>query len=89
MKRWYVTMNWHDYPEGGSYGTIVECETWDKAQELCRLEMAQAMCEECDPADKDGKPEYWLDQYEARDWNTVDCFDLDEFIERHKREDGS
>lgn len=96
MTRWYVTMTWDNWPEGGSYGTVIEAETSDEAEEICRDEMAEIRCEpgdltdedradpDFDPADYDSEPEYWLKAY-AHEWHLVDCFDLDEFIARHQR----
>jgi hypothetical protein len=33
MKRFYVTMTWEDWPEGGSFGHIVEAETEGETDE--------------------------------------------------------
>jgi hypothetical protein len=74
-KRFYVTMTWHDWPEGGSYGTVVEARDHAEAVSLCEQEMAasygEAIDEKVDPHDYD--------------WHLVDCFDLDEFIEDKRR----
>lgn len=81
-KRFYVTKNWHDYPEGGSYGTVVEAETSEEANLLCSVEMAESY------ANSQGDDSFTaataLADYKD-DWITVDCFDLDEFITRHAR----
>lgn len=86
--RFYVTMTWHGWPEGGSYGTVVEASSHDEAEQLCIAEMLSCYAE----ADK---PEEWgvetveqmlekiRDAY-AGEWHLVDCFVLDEFIENHR-----
>ncbi len=81
MIRYYVTMTWDNFPEGGSFGTVVDAENTDDAEHLCRMEMAEARLAEYD----DDSPETLysiLSDYED-EWHVVDCFDLDEFIERH------
>ncbi|MZR12680.1 hypothetical protein GQE99_06555 [Maritimibacter sp. DP07] len=112
-RRSYVTRNWHDYPEGGDFGTIVEAKDHDEAERLCGLEMAACLLEEsnecdhcgddmgesdtgyCDdcnarieageiPADSNLNVQRLMEHYEYQ-WHTVDCFDLDEFIQRHER----
>ena len=80
-KRFYVTMTWDNWPEGGSYGTIIEAEDYDEAEELCRREMAAVRGDGEESADV--AREMW-----GEEWQTVDCFDLDEFIEQHKRAEG-
>lgn len=77
MTRFYVTMTWHDWPEGGSYGTIVEAESYAEAEHLCHVEMAQSYA-----ADIDGDPSVVLQEY-SNNWHVVDCFDLDDFINRY------
>jgi hypothetical protein len=73
MTRFYVTMTWHDWPEGGSYGTVVTASNYIEAEALCRAEMAEcygeAIDEKVDPSDYD--------------WHVVDCFNLDDFIKKH------
>lgn len=76
MKRFYVTMTWHDFPEGGSFGTVVEARDHNHAEELCREEMAAALSDEC------GEHE---DVRSSMDWYLIDCFDLDEFIECYQK----
>ena len=39
MTNFYVTLTWHDWPEGGSYGTVVDAESHAQAEELTRAEM--------------------------------------------------
>lgn len=80
MTRFYVTLTWHDWPEGGSYGTIVEAPNSLAAENLAREEMRASYAEESDYDDDDDN---YLDDL-SRDWHVVDCFNLDDFIERHK-----
>jgi hypothetical protein len=77
-KRFYVTMTWHDWPEGGSYGTVVEAASFDEAEQLCRAEMAQHYVDD----DPDNTPDRILAEFDHQ-WHLVDCFDLDEFIKDH------
>lgn len=81
MTRFYVTLTWHDWPEGGSYGTIVEAESYAEAEELCRAEMKATLIEEW------GEDDISEDELTDRDmnWHLVDCFDLDAFIEDKRR----
>lgn len=64
-RRFYVSMTWDDWPEGGSYGTTVLALDHEAAEEACKLEMAELRADEDTDSDK---------------WHVVDCFDLDEFI---------
>ena len=85
-KKFYVTKTWHDWPEGGSYGTVVEANDHAEAEALCEAEMAQAYAEFFD--DEEDPVGYARKAY-GQEWHTVDCFDLDEFIEdkRQKPDD--
>lgn len=78
-RRFYVTMTWDNWPEGGSYGTVIAAETAEDAAYACKLEMARHRSDESWPA------EDVLKAY-GNEWEVVDCFDLDEFIEYHKKE---
>jgi len=78
MTRFYVTLTWHDWPEGGSYGTIVEAESYAEAEQLTREEMRASYAEESDYDDDN-----YLDDL-SRNWHVVDCFNLDDFIKRYK-----
>lgn len=85
IQKYYVTLTWHDWPEGGSYGTVVEAKDHEQAEELARAEMRATYAQE-------GDGEYDDDYLDERNmnWHLVDCFDLDNFIEahiRHKPED--
>jgi hypothetical protein len=86
LHRFYVTMTWDDFPEGGSYGTVVEAKDHEQAERFCRLEMAASRCEQqsgdLDDNDDEQSIEEFLDEYDA-EWHLIDCFDLDEFIQNH------
>lgn len=69
MNNFYVTLTWHDWPEGGSYGTVVDAESYAQAEELARAEMRAIYTE-----DSDG--------YEDQ-WHLVDCFKVEDFP-KHK-----
>jgi hypothetical protein len=83
VKRYYVTATWHDFPEGGSFGTIVQAENYAAAEHACMLEMAQSYASEIDE-----DPTLVFDGY-SDSWTIIDCFDVDEFIEdkRQKPDD--
>lgn len=83
MKRWYVTITWHDWPEGGSYGEIVEAETAEDAEAQVRLLMADSIQDAWD--EKDGVSMTDLVEEYAGQWHLVDCWDVDEFVERNRR----
>jgi hypothetical protein len=86
MPRFYVTMLWHDQPEGGSYGTVVEAADMGEAEEFVRQKMALSVCEEADQEPTEARIEQVLDDLSG-EWIVVDCFDLDAFIreEQNKR----
>lgn len=73
-ERYYVTLTWDDFPEGGSFGTIVEADGYDQAEDLARQQMAESRPELGDSVEE-----------VSRQWHVVDCFPLDDFIERHQR----
>lgn len=88
LKRFYVTCNWHDFPEGGTYGTVVWASSHENAEFLTHQEMATSYAEGCDVDDF-----YFYDcqnfdemverMYGAHhfEWHVVDCFPLDDFIQ--------
>lgn len=84
LTRYYVTITWDDFPEGGSYGTVVDATDHTDAENLCRFEMAETRCEDAEPESDESYPSYWIEQYKDT-WHVVDCFPLDEFINRHIR----
>lgn len=81
-KRYYVTMTWDDWPDGGSYGTVVRASDHEHAEELCREKMARVRTEGIDTFDPESKIKWWLENY-GSEWHLVDCFDLDEFVARN------
>lgn len=85
MPRFYVSMTWDDWPEGGSYGTVVEAADHDEAEALCRREMAQSRIADGEPGEENSTPEYWLEHYGDK-WHVVDCYDLDKLILEDMRE---
>lgn len=80
LKRFYVTLTWDGWPEGGSYGSIVKASGPDEAKAMVKWEMAESRAAECDDSDASDM----LDTY-GEDWDCVDCFDLDEFISRQRK----
>lgn len=79
MPRFYCTATWHDWPEGGSYGIIVEAKDHEEAEKMARAKMAESYS-----ATINSTVEYAQRAY-GYNWHLVDCFDLDQFIERHKK----
>lgn len=77
-EKFYVTLTWHDWPEGGSFGTVVEAKDYEEAETLARAEMRATLAEE-------GDGEYDDDYLDDRDhnWHLVDCFKVADFIKRH------
>ncbi len=83
--RFYVTMTWDDWPDGGSYGTIVLAESHDQAEDLCRQEMAEIRAFDdyrYEEVGADDLEQEYLDNY-SDEWKTVDCFKLDDLMEYH------
>jgi hypothetical protein len=89
MPRFYVTMTWDDFPEGGSYGAVVTADDTTQAEAAVREQMAATRSElydeDLDPEDQDAvdaETARIVAEY-ANSWHVVDCFDLDAFIEAH------
>lgn len=80
MTKYYVTMTWHDWPEGGSYGTVVEAQSYADAETLCREEMAASYAQDYD--DYTGEQVFAV---YGHHWHLVDCLDLEEFIKQHAK----
>lgn len=93
MPRFYVTMTWDNFPEGGSYGTIVTAADTEEAEGLVREEMAahreglyDADLDLDDQSVVDAETDRIVETY-INAWHLVDCFDLDAFIGRHRVEE--
>lgn len=86
MPRFYVTKTWHDWPEGGSCGEVVEADDHAMAEHAMLEIMASYY------ADDGGfEPDDWdvedsadivpaIMKAHGDEWHTVDCFNLDEAI---------
>lgn len=72
-ERYYVTMTWDDFPEGGSYGTIVRATSHAEAEELCRQEMAQTR-------EDSGVTAAQVREMHEHEWHTIDCIPFEEFV---------
>jgi len=77
MTRWSVTITWEDYPEGGTYGSVVEADSREAAISLCKREMALSR----NPRDEQN-PEEIIAEY-GDDWDVIECYDLDQDIIGH------
>lgn len=75
LKRYYVTVTWDNWPEGGSYGDIVEAESPAEAEAIIMQAMADSKA--CEGSDE--SPEAIMASYASK-WHVVDCFDVDAFI---------
>jgi hypothetical protein len=84
MTKYYVTMTWHDWPEGGSFGTVVEAQSYADAETLCREEMASTYAADNDADDYHLSKEEVIAGY-SHEWHLVDCLDLEEFIKQHSK----
>lgn len=95
MPRYYVSMTWDDWPEGGSYGTVVEAESHEAAETAVRWMMAESRAEEtvdvedCVTIEQEdvvfqAETNRIFSDY-SNSWHLVDCFDLDEFITAHQQ----
>lgn len=84
MTRWYVTLTWDDWPEGGSYGTVVQAETYDAAVATAKREMAETRDDafHSTPEEADAAAERLLEAL-GDEWHVVDCFKLDDFLAEH------
>lgn len=78
-QRYYVSVTWEDWPEGGSFGTIVEAESYEEAKNLAFYEMAKSLADQRDWPDT---VQQTIDYYTGC-WHVVDCFPLDDFLRRH------
>ena len=81
LRRFYVVKAWDDFPEGGTCGEII----WAKDHEDAEAQMVEIMLDYRQDEwidDPDGARESFRDRY-AVEWETIDCWPLDEFIERN------
>lgn len=85
LRKYYVTMTWDDWPEGGSYGTVVEAEDYGDAIRLCHAEMA-ASRGFGEQDGEDGDAVSYLEDY-SDEWHMVDCFLLDDFIAMYSKKE--
>ena len=81
LPRWYVTMTWDDWPEGGSFGCTVRAQDHNEAERMAKHLMAESRLNE---RDEDVTEQSVFDVIAGNDWYIIDCFDLDAFIERHQ-----
>jgi hypothetical protein len=89
MTRYYVTVTWDNWPEGGSCGEVIEAETYEAACDRMFDIMANYRAEDADPEDYEVETVEQLPAairacYED-EWHIVDCYDLDEHIANHAR----
>lgn len=77
--KFYVTKTWHDFPDGGSYGAVVEADSFTEAERRLMLEMAKERTSEFAVDEEEGSVAYWMEAYSG-EWHTVDCFVIQSFI---------
>jgi len=84
MSRFYTTLTWDNWPEGGSYGDIVEAANSTEAEAMVRLMMAASrLDDESEDESEDEDEVQRIMEEHADDWHLVDCWDVDDFIARH------
>lgn len=66
MNIFSLVLTWDNFPEGGSYATVLEAEDSNQAEELAHLEMAKMR--EDDHATADDLLEWY-----ASEWEVVEC----------------
>lgn len=77
---YFVLAAWHDWPEGGTFGTIVEANGYSSAERKCHREMALA---EIDSVSADERMT-WAEAYSNQDeWTILECWPVRDFIARH------
>lgn len=69
IQPYYVCRAWHDFPEGGTYATLVMAASDDEAGRACLEEMAVNYI---DP-DEGPTVEDWCDEW-MDDCHVIDCF---------------
>lgn len=77
LKKYYVSLTWDEWPEGGSYGTTVMAEDPQDAEKQARNEMAISRADEQETTVEDILMTY------ANDWHVVDCFKVEDFLKNH------
>lgn len=84
-QKFYVTLTWDNWPEGGSFGTVVMAEDHDKAIALAKLEMAHARLDGYyeSEAEVEADAQAMLAVL-GREWHVVDCFALNELLDNHR-----
>ena len=90
LVRFYVTMAWENFPEGGSYGDVVWARDHGEAEDLVRKNMAYVRCEGVRPEDYHFYDCETFEQLHAQflqahqhQWEVIDCWRLDDFIENN------
>lgn len=69
LQRFYVVKAWDNFPEGGTCGEII----WAKDHDDAKEQMIEIM-----RSYRDYEADGYVDQ-----WETIDCWPLDDFIERN------
>jgi len=88
MTRFYITMTWHNWPDGGYWGETITAIDQNEAITAAKEKMAESLVNErgCDEGeDHDTAVAEALSNY-ADEWMVVDCFDLDIFLVTELRE---
>lgn len=69
-QKFYVTLTWHDWPDGGSYATVVEAPDYDEAHLMALEQMAVLYAQEIGHESVNH-----LDY----GWYLVDCYKIADF----------
>ena len=81
LETYYVTLTWHDFPEGGSFGTLVKAKNHIEAEELARVEMADAYTKD-DEVEEEDYLNHLANMVESYwdKWGLIDCWPVEDFI---------
>lgn len=75
----YVTATWDNWPEGGSYGEVVQANSDNEAEEAIMAGMAESRANE-DRTEEEVRESF------GRQWWIVDCMPLAKFMDSNLNE---
>lgn len=82
--RYYVSMTWDDWPEGGTYTTLVDAESDEEALAKVKRQMAEARIFDDEEYDEEYTRDMAIDEClegYGDAWHEVECLPIDDFIE--------
>lgn len=91
--QWYVSMTWHNFPEGGTFATVVSARDDKQAKYLALHEMASSyrnnygtpagVLLSADEGVSDEEITSAVAMHFLDEWHVVDCFNVAEFFAQH------